>query len=322
MNQKRDYYEVLGVERTADENTIKKAYRKLAKKYHPDTNKGNPGSEEKFKEATEAYAVLSDPEKRKQYDQFGFNQTGSDGTYQEYHFDDRDMEEILKNIFGSGFGSFHSSHFDKNFNRNFHTGGFHSYGFHQNYGDSAPPRTGETIQTGITIDFMDAVNGCEKTFQLTGSDGHVSTLKVRIPAGIDTGQSIRLQGKGNPGINGGKPGDLLLKVTVSEKSGFERKGTDVYSTVKIPYTTACLGGEQIVPTLFGNVLCNINPGTQSGTKIRLKGKGIPTMKNPAVRGDQYVTVQIDVPRSISPQARQKLKELEIILHKEQGGYVA
>jgi molecular chaperone DnaJ len=313
MNQKRDYYEVLGIERTADENTIKKAYRKLAKKYHPDTNKGDPRAEEKFKEATEAYAILSDPEKRNQYDQFGFNPKETDGTYQEYHFDDRDMDEILKNIFGSGFDRFHRSPFEEP---------FHSYGFHRDYGYQAPPRPGETIQTDIAIDFMEAVHGCEKTFQLTGSDGHSSTLKVRIPAGIDTGQSIRLQGKGNPGINGGKPGDLLLKVTVREKTGFERKGNDVYTTVKIPYTTACLGGEQIVPTLFGNVLCNINPCTQSGTKIRLRGKGIPSMKNPTVHGDQYITIQIDVPSQVSPQIREKLKELEALFHKEHNGYVA
>lgn len=295
---KRDYYEVLGVERTADENVIKRAYRKLAKKYHPDTNKGNPEAEEKFKEATEAYAVLSDPEKRKQYDQFGFGQPTQNGHYQEFHFDDADMDDILKQFFGGGFGN-----------------------FHRGYEYRSSPQKGEDIQANIEVSFVEAANGCEKVVRLTDQDGTIQSLKVRIPAGIDTGQSIRLQGKGQPGIRGGKAGDMFLKVMVKETPEFERKGKDIYSTIRIPYTTAVFGGESIVRTLTGKVLCKISPGTQSGTKIRLKGKGIVSMKHPNVYGDHYVTIQIDVPKRVSRRAQEKLREFEKALQ-EEGGNVA
>ena len=140
----------------------------------------------------------------------------------------------------------------------------------------------------------------------------VQSLQVHIPAGIDTGKSIRLKGKGAPGVNGGDPGDLLLKVTVAGKPGYERKGSDVYTTVRIPYTTAVFGGEAVVNTLYGNVICKIREGTQSGSKIRLRGKGIVSMKNPSVYGDQYVTVQIEVPTNLNPAAKQKLKEFEAL----------
>ena len=157
MNAKRDYYEVLGVERTADDNAIKKAYRKLAKQYHPDTNKGNPQAEEKFKEATEAYAVLSDPQKRKQYDQFGFGAENPDGSYQEYHFEDGDFDEILKNIFGGSFGGFHDSDFTGGFHSSFGSRGFHSNGFQGNFHYQEPPQDGADLHAEIEIEFMDAV---------------------------------------------------------------------------------------------------------------------------------------------------------------------
>ena len=314
MSTKKDYYEILGVDRTADENTIKKAYRKLAKKYHPDTNKGNPQAEEKFKEATEAYAVLSDPEKRKQYDQFGSGEGGQNGEWQEFHFDEGDMDDILKNIFGGGFGGFHQG-FGQEFHSSgtrsggFRTDGFTSDGF-RSYGYHMPAEDGQDVHADIEVEFMEAVNGCEKVIRLTEADGRIKSLKVNIPAGIDTGKSIRLRGKGMPGRNGGRQGDLLLRVTVKERPGFERKDTDVYNTVRIPFTTAVFGGEVIVPTLDGRVSCKIQPGTQSGTKIRLQGKGIVSMRLPHIRGDQYATVQIEVPRTLSPGARQKLKEFE------------
>ncbi len=142
---------------------------------------------------------------------------------------------------------------------------------------------------------------------------------MHIPAGIDTGKSIRLKGKGMSGSGGGKDGDLLLKVQVAEKPGFERKDMDVYTTVQIPYTTAVLGGETVVKTLTGNVLCKIKPGTQSGTKIRLRGKGIVSMKNSSVKGDQYVTVQIQVPTDLSEEAKRKLREFDDAVKKSGRG---
>ena len=169
---------------------------------------------------------------------------------------------------------------------------------------------------------MEAARGCEKTIQLTEADGRKKSLKVLIPAGIDTGKSIRLRGKGMPGSGGGKAGDLLLKINVNKDSVFDRKDMDVYTTVRIPFTTAVFGGEAVVPALSGRVMCKISPHTQSGTKIRLRGKGIVSMKNPQVHGDEYVIIQIDVPQNLSPEARKKLKEFEALLRHQHGGSAA
>ena len=165
----------------------------------------------------------------------------------------------------------------------------------------------------MTVGFDEAAFGCDKVIRLqdpSNPNGSVQSLQVHIPAGIDTGKSVRLRGKGMPGINGGEAGDLLLKVTVAGKPGYERKGMDVYTTVRVPFITAVLGGETVVRTLYGDVICKIKEGTQSGSKIRLRGKGIVSMKDSSVHGDQYVTVEVDVPRHLSPAAKQKLKEFE------------
>lgn len=361
MSEKRDYYEVLGVSRDADEAQIKKAYRKLAKKYHPDTNAGDAAAEQKFKEVTEAYTVLSDKEKRKMYDQFGhaaFDQTagagstgntrywqsyGGPGGYQEYHFEGGNMDDMFRDIFGDifhhgsagqsgtgnrrgtqgsasgsaygsygGFGGFNSgSGFGNSGFGNSGFGGFDGSGF--NSGSFS--RRGSDVNAEVTVGFDEAAFGCDKVIRLqdpSGSNGGVQSLQVHIPAGIDTGQSVRLKGKGMPGVNGGEAGDLLLKVKVADKPGYERKGPDVYTTLRIPYTTAVLGGEAVVNTLYGNVICKIREGTQSGSKIRLRGKGIVSMRNPSVHGDQYVTVQIDVPKNLTPAAKQKLREFEAL----------
>ena len=325
MAAKRDYYEVLGVAKNADEKTIKKAYRKLAKKYHPDTNAGNPDAEKKFKEVTEAYSVLSDPEKKKMYDQFGhaaFDQSAGGsyqgsgfgngfqgfksgpGGYQEYHFEGGDMDDMFGDIFGNMFHGGSAS------GRSRRTSGFTG-----GFGGESFKSKGSDIKAGITVGFDEAAFGGDKVITLSnpenpGQPGQ--SLKVHIPAGIDSGKSIRLRGKGMPGTGGGEAGDLLLKVTVAPKPGYERKGMDVYTTVSVPYTTAVFGGEALVHTLYGDVMCKIKEGTQSGSKIRLRGKGIVSMKDSSVHGDQYVTIQIEVPRNLSPQARQKLKEFEEI----------
>ena len=318
MAAKRDYYDVLGISRSADKGTIKRAYRKLAKKYHPDTNAGNAQAEEKFKEATEAYNVLSDPEKKKLYDQFGhaafdgsaggsgaygygsepgggtYSCNGPNGSFHEYHFEGGDMDDILKNIFGGGFSEGAGS-------------GFHGFGgFGKGFSGGGNFRQdGSDVTAEIDVTFDEAAFGGDKVIRLSdaqGSNVAGKSLKVHIPAGISDGKSIRLRGKGMPGVSGGKAGDLLLKVRVGKRPGFERKDMDVYSKVTIPFTTAVLGGEAVVQTLTGRVVCKINPGTQSGTKIRLKGKGIVSMKDTGRYGDQYVTVQIDVPKNLSNEA--------------------
>ena len=289
MILKRDYYEVLGVNKNADAATIKKAYRKLAKKYHPDSNEGNASAAEHFKEVNEAYDVLSDEKKRKLYDQFGhaaFEEgAGNYGNAQ-------------GSPFGSGFGGEQRNPF----------GGFGSNGT-GGFGGSYSSK-GEDLHAEVTVSFDEAAFGGKKVIRLQSSNGGVQNYEVNIPAGIESGKSIRLKGKGYPGVGGGEAGDLLLKINVQDKPGYKREGRDVYTTVNIPFTTAVFGGEAKVHTIYGDVLCNIKPGTQSGTKIRLRGKGIVAMNNPSVHGDEYATVQIEVPTNLTPEARRKLKEFE------------
>ena len=333
---KRDYYEVLGVSKNASEKELKSAYRKLAKKYHPDTNHGNKYAEKQFQEVTEAYGVLSDPEKKKLYDQFGFaafdgsmgdggaqgsytgnwnnwntgnwsaggssaegKNTGSwhaggfgfgnGGRYTEYHFEG---DDIFGDIFGSGM-------FGDRFSR----------GFGKKSGSRQ--KKGQDIQSDITISFEEAVFGCKKRIRFSDESGkHGQSMEVQIPAGIDEGQSVRLKGKGHPGSGGMPEGDLLLKVHITEKKGYERKGMDIYTTECIPYTTAVLGGDAVFHTLYGDVKCHIPAGTQSGSKIRLKQKGIVSLRDHSVHGDAYVTIQIAVPKNITPREKKKLQELQ------------
>lgn len=376
MAEKRDYYDILGINRDASAETIKKAFRKLAKKYHPDSNAGNPQAEQMFKDVNEAYSILSDPEKKKLYDRFGhaafdpnsaayggagsagasgngpfgsgFGGTGQGGAwhyqsgpggYAEYHFtgdDMDDMGDIFGDMFGGMFhgkssgGSSRSRHFTggsgfggsgthftggSSFGgSSAHFGGgsgFGGFGGSQGFHSADFREKGSDLTSDVTISFDEAVSGCEKLITLQNPQtGKRQSLQVHIPAGIDTGKSIRLKGKGMPGTGGGEAGDLLLNITVTAKPGWERKEMDVYSTVRIPFTTAVFGGEALVSTLYGNVLCRIAAGTQSGTKIKLKGKGIVSMKNPSIHGNQYVTVQIDVPNHLTPEAEQKLREFE------------
>ena len=332
---KRDYYEVLGVSKTADAAAIKKAYRKLAKKYHPDTNAGDPVAEEKLKEVNEAYDVLGDEKKKKLYDTYGF------AAFQEGFNEEaaRQYQEQFKNgggfHYNGGTGGFGTDGFGGFGNGTFHystggsgfgTGEFGGFGgdedifdnlFGQYFkgqkgsgrGSRANYRSkGQDVESGITISFDEAMHGCDKTFTLRDpATGKSESVQVHIPAGIDTGKSIRLKGKGGEGYSGGESGDLYLKVTVQEKPGWERKGQDLYTTVNIPYTTAALGGEIRVPTLYGDVMCKVKEGTQSGSKIRLKGKGVVSMKDKNAHGDQYVVIQIQVPRNLTPAAKEKLQ---------------
>lgn len=320
MMAKKDYYDVLGINRNADEKEIKRAYRKLAKKYHPDINPGDKEAEQKFKELTEAYNVLSDSEKKKLYDQYGFaafeegfgaerNQSGDWGdfsggfgngqNYQEFHFTRDGTGDFFDDLFGDLFHGHGRSGF------HFQTEGDFGSGFRQKGADA---------YADIRISFDEAVSGCDKILQIRDEKGKNSSLQVHIPAGIDEGQSVRLKGKGEAGIGGGSCGDLLLKVHIMPKKGYERKGNDVYVTVNIPYTTAVLGGEAIVPTLTGKVSCKIAAGTQSGSKIRLKNKGIPSMKNPSHKGDEYIVIQIEVPKYLTPEERQILMDYDKVYH--------
>lgn len=352
MAAKRDYYETLGVNKSADKEAIKRAYRKLAKKYHPDTNAGNPRAEEMFKDVTEAYNVLSDEKKRKLYDEFGFaglqegfseeaarqaaqggfggfggngsfsgsySSNGGPFTHQEFHFENGsgDMDDIF-----SMFGDMFSHGGGSGSRGSYRTGGAGGFGGNSadwsNFtGGSARGRStsrkGSDVMADLTISFDEAVFGCEKSISLQDpATDKVSNLSIHIPAGIESGKTVRLKGQGNPGRNGGAAGDVLLNVNVTPSSEFERKGQNVYSTIRVPFTTAALGGKARVHTLYGDVECSIKAGTQGGSRIRLKGKGISSMKNPSVKGDQYVTVEISVPRRLTPRAKEALEEYRAV----------
>ena len=227
------------------------------------------------------------------------------------------MDDIFKNIFGDMFHGQSSSGFSGSGFGKGDFGGFGGQDFGGDFGGFGRSYGGRRSQKGadmtasVIISFEEAAFGCKKVLSLKDSTtGAVQSLEVHIPAGIETGKSIRLRGKGMPGANGGAAGDLLLQVTVEGKPGYERKGLDIYTTVKIPFSTAVLGGEAVVPTIYGNVVCKIREGTQSGTKIRLKGKGIVSMKDPSVKGDQYAQIEIQVPQHVSREAKEKLKEFD------------
>lgn len=326
MAAKRDYYETLGVNKSADKEAIKRAYRKLAKKYHPDTNAGDAHAEEMFKDVTEAYNVLSDEKKRKLYDEFGFA-----GLQEGF------SEEAARQAAQGGFGGFGGFGGNGSFSGSYSSNGgpftrqefhfengsgdmddiFSMFGDMFSHGGSARGRStsrkGSDVMADLMISFDEAVFGCEKSISLQDpSTGKVSNLSIHIPAGIESGKTVRLKGQGNPGRNGGAAGDVLLNVNVTPSREFERKGQNVYSTIRVPFTTVALGGKARVHTLYGDVECSIKAGTQGGSKIRLKGKGISSMKNPSVKGDQYVTVEISVPRRLTPRAKEALEEYRAV----------
>ena len=356
---KRDYYEVLGVSRDADEAAIKKAYRALAKKYHPDMNPGDKEAEKKFKEASEAYAVLSDAEKRRQYDQFGHaafeGGAGGAGGFGGFDFSGADFSDIFGDIFGDLFGGSRR-------------GGRAGNG----------PMKGANIRKSIRITFEEAVFGCEKEIDLilkdpcedchgtgakpgtspetcpkcggrgqvvytsqsffgtvqnvqtcpncggsgkvikekcpkcagTGYTSSKKRIKVTIPAGIDNGQSVRIRDKGEPGVNGGPRGDLLVEVNVSHHPIFQRQDVHIFSTVPISFAVATLGGDIRIKTVDGDVIYTVKPGTKTDTKVRLKGKGVPSLRNSQVRGDHYVTLVIQTPERLSAEAKEALRRFD------------
>ncbi len=309
-----DYYKILGVEKKADQEDIKKAYRKLALKYHPDRNPDNHEAEEKFKKISEAYAVLSDQEKRKQYDNFGSDQFSQRYSHEDI-FRDFDINQILRDM---GFGGASGT------NRAFRgTGGKRgSYTFRSGdaFGDLfgqqggqkyyQPPQRGEDLQYNLNITLEESVYGTEKKLSLK-RDGRVDEINVKIPAGISTGKKLRLAGKGNAGPEGGPTGDLYLNINVTSHPIFARDGNDIYLDKAIPFTQAVLGTSIDVPTIDGTIKrIKIPAGTQNGTKIRMKGYGAPGMKGSgAAKGDQYVKITIEVPRKINENQLNLIKKL-------------
>ncbi len=368
MAEKRDYYEVLGIGKNATDAEIKSAYRKLAKKYHPDLNPGNKEAEEKFKEVNEANDVLSDPQKRQRYDQFGF--AGVDPNYAAANgggaggfgggFGGVDLGDIFGDIFGGGFG-----------------GGFSGFGGGSSTRTANAPRKGHDIQASVILTFEEAAHGCSKKITINrqetcpdcggtgaakgtspetcpdcGGRGYVVTqqrtpfgvmqsqqpcshcggrgtiirnpcktcrgtgktaarksLEINIPAGIDDDQNIALRGQGDAGSNGGPAGDVIVHVTVKADPMFERDGYDVTIHVPITFSQAVLGDDVEVPTVDGRIVQHIPEGTQSGTKFRLRGQGIQYL-NGRGRGDQYVIVDVEIPKKVTRAQREALKAFE------------
>ncbi|MCI8391063.1 MAG: molecular chaperone DnaJ [Roseburia sp.] len=353
MADKRDYYEVLGVEKNASDADIKKSFRVLAKKYHPDMNPGDKEAEAKFKEAQEAYAVLSDPEKRRQYDQFGHAAFDGSGGAGGFDFSGMDMGDIFGDLFGDFFG-----------------------GGRRRSNDG--PMKGANLRTSVRITFEEAVFGCEKEIEMVLKDecttchgtgakpgttpetcskcggkgkvvftqqsffgtvqnvqtcpdcsgsgkivrekcgscrgtGYISSRKkiqVSIPAGIDNGQSVRIREKGEPGVNGGPRGDLLVEVIVSRHPSLQRQDMNIYSTAQISFAQAALGGEIRIKTVDGDVLYEVKAGTQTNTRIRLKGKGVPSLRNKSIRGDHYVDLVVQTPTGLNSEAKELLRQFD------------
>ena len=340
--EKRDYYEVLGVSKTATDAEIKKAYRKLAMKYHPDYNPGDKEAEEKFKEINEANEVLSDPKKRQLYDQYGFagvdpnyaaqngGGPGGFGGFSGFGGDGVDLGDIFGDIFGGGFGGFGGSSRSANPNA---------------------PRKGQDIRVRITLTFDEAVHGCKKNITITrqqectechgsgcaagsspetcpdcGGKGKLiknpckschgsgtiavkKTLEANVPAGIDDDQGFRLSGMGNAGTNGGPAGDVIVAVTVQPSEVFQRDENNIYVVFPITYSQAVLGDTITVPSIDGKVEVNVPEGTQSGTTFRLRGKGIQYV-NGRGRGDMYVKCEVEIPKKLSRTQREALKKFE------------
>jgi DnaJ-class molecular chaperone len=293
-----DYYETLGVSRTATQDEIRKAYKKLAKEYHPDNRKDDPSAEQKFKEIQEANSVLSDPEKRAQYDRFGsaFQNAGAGGPQFHWSTSGPQGEVDLEDIFGGGFdlGSL------------FGGMGGRSRGHAQ---ARNRPSAGQDLETEIEIPFHVAVEGGQHSLPIRRQNGNVERLNVKIPAGVETGSVIRLSGQGQPGTHGCPPGNLRLTVKVAPHPYFRREGSNILLDVPITPYEAALGTKVEVPTVKeGNVTLTIPPGTSSGAKLRLSGLGAPDPKTKK-RGDQFVVVKIVVPKTIDDETRTRYEQL-------------
>ncbi|MFA6665389.1 MAG: DnaJ C-terminal domain-containing protein [Armatimonadota bacterium] len=296
----KDYYAILGVKKDAADKEIKAAYRKLARKYHPDVNPGNREAEEKFKEISEAYEVLSDKDKRARYDSFGTGGgpwtqhgpgpgAGGGFGYESYG---PEMGGQRYDI-GGGFSDF----FDMLFG-----GGFGAAGRQQG------PIRGENIEAQLDVTLGEAFAGTTKAFTISNGRGGTKRLEVKIPAGVNEGSRIRLAGKGHPGPGGGPVGDLYLTIRMVPHPSFERKGDDLYREVAVPFTTAALGGEIEVPTLTGKVKMKIPAGSQNGQTFRLAGKGMPRLRKQE-KGDLYAKLRITVPRTLTPGQKEMMQKL-------------
>ncbi|VAX21757.1 Chaperone protein DnaJ [hydrothermal vent metagenome] len=299
----QDYYKTLGVTKSSTEAEIKKAYRKLAKKYHPDRNQDNKKAEEKFKEVSEAYAVLSDKTKRAKYDQIGHD-TFHQNYSQEDIFKGANFEDVFKE-FGIG-GDILSQIFGGGMRGGRSRARYQSYGG-PGMGGAPGPMKGQDYETSVTIPFMDAMKGGERELRLS-VDGGVKALTVKIPPGIATGKKLRLRGKGGSGAMGGPAGDIYINIKVAEDRVFKRDGSDITVEIPVPYSTLILGGSAKAPTLNGERTIKIAPGFDPSKKIRIKGAGAPKLKG-GVNGDLYVKLHVSAPKSPTKEQKDLAKKL-------------
>lgn len=307
-----DYYKVLGLDRNATQADIRKAYRKLAKQYHPDINKDNPQAQERFQEINEANEVLSDPEKRKKYDEYGEHWAHAD----EYEAQRRQYEQqygkqdSYGDFMGSGFGGFNFGGFGDFTRSEGNTGGFSDF-FEQLFGGGGRHRThrqplrGNDYEAELHLTLRDII----ETHKQIISIGNKS-IRVTIPAGVSNGQRLKLREHGGEAPQGGARGDLYITFRIATDPTFTRQGDDLSTSITIPLTTALLGGYAIVPTLTGEVRVKVNAGTQAGSKVRLKGKGMPRYKKDNERGDLIVIFQISIPTTLTEEQRQLCLKLQ------------
>jgi DnaJ-class molecular chaperone len=286
---KKDYYAALGVSRTAKPEEIKKAYRKMARQYHPDVNPNDKAAEERFKEISEAFDVLSDEKKRSIYDKFG------------YYSDNITPEAAAGAGYGFDFSRFDASNFQDIFSDIFsNLRGHGSQVYTQ-------PERGADLESPVSISFDEAMHGTSITVEIP-RPGARESISVKVPAGVDTGSRIRVAGKGNNGMYGGQPGDLYIVTNVGSHPYFKRKGDNIYCTIPITVPEAALGAKIEVPTIEGKARLKIPPGTQSGQQFRLREKGAPSLRGGGLRGDQYVEVKIVLPKVISEETKELLNE--------------
>jgi curved DNA-binding protein len=298
----KDYYKILGVDRNAEEKEIKKAYRKLARRHHPDVNPGDKAAEERFKDINEAYEVLSDPEKRRKYDQLG-------SSWQQWQRTGRDPGGFDWSQWFSGAqpggGRVRVEYGD--LGDLFGSGGFSDF-FQSIFGGmgapQARPRRGQDYTQPVEITLEEAFQGTARMIQKDGR-----RLEIKIPPGVRTGSKVRVAGEGSPGIAGGTSGDLYLEVMVLPHSVFEREGDDLRCEVPVNLYTAVLGGEVKVPALGGDVMLSIPPETQGGRTFRLRGKGMPNLLNPKKHGDLYAKLRIQTPRKLNQREKELFREL-------------
>lgn len=310
----KDYYAILGISKTASADEIKKSYRKLAMKYHPDRNKGNKEAEAKFKDVSEAYAVLSDKEKRRQYDTFGSegfqNRFSQDEIFRNFDFGDIFREFGFKG--GSARGRASGTDFFSQIFGNMGRGDFRGHGasFNGAYGGHNRPQPvkGKDITYELSLTLEDTFETTEKLISYHAGNPGQDKVSVKIPAGITTGKKLRLLGKGYPGLNGGPKGDLYIEIRIKEHPLFKREGDNLLLTKDIRFTEAALGTEIVVPTIDNKSLkLKIPSGTQGNARFRLKGYGMPHM-NDKGRGDAFVVINISVPKELDKHQKEILKK--------------